>query len=472
MNLFPLPLVPFEEYMLLDDQPAHPMNFHLRLGFRGSLDPAILMAAAERTVRRHPLLTAVVGEADRGGLQWVPGSQDEVSVKWLGGARGEHPPHTPPLDLRREPGLRFWATEGAAGTDLLLQFHHACCDGLGSIGFARDLLLEYARGVLPARHRSAVRVPSLDANRLRGRGDFGLTPQEAEDWMQQKSRAAAAARDFLTRPVASLTPPSPAEDVPLATSYPAVCSRTLSASETAGLRRLSREQEVTVNDLLLRDLLLTIGNWRERQGFEDDASWLRLMVPVNLRSALDQSLPAANVVSMAFLDRRPGDLRRPQRLLRGIHHEMQIIKQERLALAFVLWLAALKNQLGEIARGDSRATCVLTNLGAVLDEVPLPRDRGRLVVGDTLLDSVQLYAPWRLRTSIALAVLQYAGRLNLTLHYDPRVLEAGSAEELFDEFVAQVRSSTASVFSAHQRPLALMPVGGEAEATAEVNDYA
>ena len=467
MNLFPLPLVPFEEYMLLDDQPAHPMNFHMRLRFRGSLDRSILMAAAEQAARRHPLLTAVVGEAERGGLQWVPGTQDAVSVKWLGEATGENPPHTPPFDLRREPGLRFWVTERATGTDLLIQFHHACCDGLGSLGFARDLLLECARGLLPARHRSALRLPPLEANLLRGRGDFGLTPQEAEDWMQQKSRTAVAARDFLTRPVASLTSPSPAEDVPLSASYPAVCSTTLSAQETASLRRLSREQEVTVNDLLLRDLLLTIGNWRERQGLEDDPSWLRLMVPVNLRSALDQALPAANVVSMAFLDRRPGDLARPQRLLRGIHHEMQIIRQERLALAFVLWLAALKNQLGEIVRGDSRATCVLTNLGTVLDELPLPRDRGRLVVGNTVLDRVELFAPWRLRTSIALAVLQYAGRLNLTLHYDPRILEAEDAEELLDEFVAQVRSSSQSVFPTHQRPLVLVPVGAAAGAAAE-----
>ena len=123
-------------------------------------------------------------------------------------------------------------------------------------GFARDLLLEYVRGILPATPtRSALRLPPLEASLLRGRGEFGLTPREREKWMQQQSWAAAAARDFLQRPVASLTPLTPEDDVPLSTNYPSVCSTTLTVQETSELRYVTRQQEVTVNDLLLRDLV-------------------------------------------------------------------------------------------------------------------------------------------------------------------------------------------------------------------------
>jgi hypothetical protein len=91
----------------------------------------------------------------------------------------------------------------------------------------------------------------------------------------------------------------------------------------------------------------------------------------------------------------------------------------------------------------------------VLGDVPLPRDRGRLVVGETVLESVELLAPWRLRTSAAFAALQYADRLNFTVHYDPRVLQHVAAAGLLEAFVAQVRSSLQALSPTPQRAVVL-----------------
>ena len=60
-----LPLVPFEEYMLLDDRPAYPMNFFLRLRFAGCLVPERFDDACRQAVARHPLLAARITRRKR-----------------------------------------------------------------------------------------------------------------------------------------------------------------------------------------------------------------------------------------------------------------------------------------------------------------------------------------------------------------------------------------------------------------------
>jgi hypothetical protein len=60
MPLFPLPLVPFEHYMLTDDRADYPMTFFLQLRFAGSMDQPRFRAALDSAVALHPLLRAHV----------------------------------------------------------------------------------------------------------------------------------------------------------------------------------------------------------------------------------------------------------------------------------------------------------------------------------------------------------------------------------------------------------------------------
>lgn len=459
-RLFPLPLAPFEEYMLLEDQPASPMNFHLRLRFQGHLQPEQFQSAAIVAAARHPLLGALLETTAQGQRQWIPAPQPGPAIQWCTSPAAAALPHTPPFDLSREPGLRLWVSQGPHGSDLLIQLHHASCDGVGGMGFVRDLLLAYDQ----QHHRGTkqtLRLPAWDVSQLPQRASFGLERSTRKRWMQQP-RGLTAARDFLYRTVASLGPSATSGDDSRPSTYPTTCSAALTLKESSWLRRLTHQQAVTVNDLLLRDLLLTLNVWRERHEPAEQAEWLRVMVPVNLRTAAEQTLPAANVVSLVFLDRRVADLQRPTRLLRGIHNEMLIVKRERLALAFVLWLEAARGQLAAIvsdlaARG-SRATSLLTNLGTVLQNVPLARDRGRLVVGDTVLENVELLAPRRMRTSAAFAAVHYAGRLNVTLHYDPRVLPPGLASVLLADFMRRLRLSLETMLAVEASEIVIAPV--------------
>ncbi len=69
--MFPLPLTPFEEYMLSDDCPAYPMTGIERLQFSGFLDRGAFEAALKSTIQRHPLLRTKVNRPRRGRPKWV-----------------------------------------------------------------------------------------------------------------------------------------------------------------------------------------------------------------------------------------------------------------------------------------------------------------------------------------------------------------------------------------------------------------
>ena len=140
----PLPLTPFEQYMLEDDRPNWPMNILLRLQFSGTFARPAFEAAVQASLRRHPLLAAKVEPAGRKRLAWSPASGAPSCVHWTSACDGDSRPAFTPIDLGQEPGLRLRIMEAEETTELWCQCHHACCDGLGLLQFVQDLLVAYA----------------------------------------------------------------------------------------------------------------------------------------------------------------------------------------------------------------------------------------------------------------------------------------------------------------------------------------
>jgi len=459
--VLPLPLVPFEQYMLADDRPAYPMNFFVRLRFAGRFDRPVLDAAMSATLARHPLLTAVARRSRRG---WIWEAADCLpAVQWLTCSPGESLPALKPLDVRVEPGFRVTACEGQGRTDLILQAHHACCDGLATFAFAEDLLVSYAAacGAAPG-----MTLRPFEPQLLRQRGRFGLTTGQFLSVLPKQLVGLLGARQFLMRRPEPLAPVETqdvaslqVDDSLLPSGYPASWTRQLDESQTAGLLTAARTLDVTLNDLLLHGLFLCLAKWRQRHAPDRSGAWLRICVPVSLRTAALDRLPAANAASMVFLDRRPCDMNDPGRLLASIHKEMQLIKRMQLGLTFVLclglrrWLPGfvpaerydtLTNP-GGVRRKRHKDRCfstaILTNLGTLFGRCPLADDRGRVRAGDVVLEDMDLLPPLRPLTSAAFTAWSYARRLNFTLHYDPRVLEAGHAAELLDDMIGSVQRS-------------------------------
>ena len=71
LKLFPLHLTSFEHYMVVDDRPRYPMTFIVQLELSGELQSASFDDAIEKALKRHPLLTAVVGPGKSGKDCWI-----------------------------------------------------------------------------------------------------------------------------------------------------------------------------------------------------------------------------------------------------------------------------------------------------------------------------------------------------------------------------------------------------------------
>src|SRR5580658_4379208 len=114
MSFFPLPLVAFEHYMLVDDQLAYPMAFFFRLKFTGRFDRRRFHEALREALIRHPLLQAHVrgpAEGETTELAWMDASGPEMLVSWNLEISPVLFPKGLRIDLQREAGIRLWAHE-------------------------------------------------------------------------------------------------------------------------------------------------------------------------------------------------------------------------------------------------------------------------------------------------------------------------------------------------------------------------
>jgi len=439
-----LPLTAFEEFLIWEDRPAYPWSIFARMQFSGRIDRRAFESAVAAIMPRHPLLISRVQMSGRRPF-WIvqPGALPEII--WSAGPTGQAFPVTRRQDLREEIGLRLFVVESPGSCDVTLQFHHACCDGGGMSVFGTDLLIAYALAATGT-HSRRLQLPPLDPALLSRRGSYGLNFRKLLKLLPRHLGETRGVLHFFERTPSPLLPyrVSPDDDPP-PPGFPATRTHTFTVAETASLYETARRLGVTINDLLARDIFLALGEWRARHGGGDDDAWLRMMVPVDLRSRGDRLLPAANMVGSVFLDRRSCDFADPAKLLSGIAGEMQDSKNHHLGLIFIYSLRAFGLLPGGLKRNARRDWCsvssIFSNMGRVLRRLPLPKDNGRHVAGDATLELIEGVAPIRPYNCATFLSTEYAGRLTMTLHYDPRPLDPAQADDLTATLARRVRAT-------------------------------
>jgi hypothetical protein len=439
---FPLAFTPMEYYFWCDDRREYPTCYPFELEFSGSLDRHRFATAWTAAIDRHPLLRALVDDSGSRPM-WIEGNGEipefewaEVGVPILG--------LTEQLDLTAKPGIRCWLRIGSESSRIVLRFHHACCDGLGALQFIEDLLLYYHREVHGEESRIAIR--SLQPEALSHRGRIAQIPERPPFWL--KLRYAIAISTFWApllwrRPAPLARSAESAGGVKQAAEQDYMTTR-LDRSTVTRLRQKAAILGVTLNDLLMRDLFVIVGEWQIQNGGRA-TDWLRVNVPVSLRGDGDSQLPAAVRISFAFLTRRLRDCHDGEKLLQSISEEMMRIKKQHLSLRF-LGGVDVAGQVGGMLkwflnRKRSHATIVLSNLGRVLDDTQLPRRQSRLVCGDVVLEQISAIPPVRPFTRAAIVVLTYADELAVSMRGDPKFFDGGQVSKLLAIYVARLRQT-------------------------------
>ncbi len=312
-SIFPLPLTVFENYLRMDDRPAYPMTIPIEMEFLGEVLPTEFEAAYEEAIERHPLFSCLLDTATKPLPSWKYCPEARSRVDWGGLREPRLCPRGEPIDLRREAGIRAWVRSGEGRTIVTIQCHHSVCDGIGSLRFLGDLLGAYSiRTSGPG--DPSVKLPLVRADRLLRRGQFPFQPPEPVTRFQAVRATLREAILWLGRRPAPLgVPRSSRHSPPIAIPFPGTQTHLFSRAETDRLRQVARRNKVSLNDLLTRDVFLAVRDWNSHVGPQSPGRWLRVNMPVSLRSGIHDSMPAANAMSYTFLTRRVADCADPNR---------------------------------------------------------------------------------------------------------------------------------------------------------------
>ena len=238
-----------------------------------------------------------MGRDPRLGQIWLP--TDQVpNIDWapLGTPLGER--YDTRIDLTKEIGLRIWVRQAADRSTVLLHFHHACGDALGTFGFVEDLLALYS-SLYPG--GPAITLRPLKPARLLRRGVAAISKRK---WHQQLLDFTIDVREvlkFLVQVPANLASSNRPTDS-LRPTQAEMRTRSLGPELTAKLRSAAARAGATVNDVLLCDLFVALRRWNAVHCQGKGRKWLRIVMPQNLRTPEDSATPVANIMSFAFLN--------------------------------------------------------------------------------------------------------------------------------------------------------------------------
>ena len=241
----------------------------------------------------------------------------------------------------------------------------------------------------------------------------------------------------------------------------------MAAAELQRLRELASASGVQLNDLLLREMVLSILDWQAEQGrAAPRGGAIRITMPVNLRSEGHRRLPAANVLSYGFLHSRPGEWSDPQSLLASIAGQTRAIVDQGWPQVFLTGLGIAQQAPGLLplilSLSRSFATLVFSNLGDVVRRMRFrpPLFGGKLTAGNLTLERITLVPPVRPGTRLAMAAAIYNGTLSLSTQGCPRTLGLAGAE-MFQSLFARRLARLAELPQPlpASSPVALQPTG-------------
>ena len=427
--------------MLVDDQPAYPMSCFFMIKLRGGFSVSVFEAALQQALVNHPFLTSSVTEAN-GQFHWQ-NTEKMPDVIRLPLDKERRFPISKGIHLFREPALKVAIcnentdpekVELDGRTNITFEVHHSASDAAGIVRFIEDILCEYARltGFADTERESI--EPAL----LVRRGIFGQKRGTILRILAERFCGLRRAWKFLMHRIVPLTPKKPDRDTAMpAVDYPAILHRDLTARETQSVQQKAKQFGVTINDLFLCAAFFAMKNWREQHVTDARRGYFRIALPINLRTPADDRMPAANIVSMVFLDRKPTEIRDSQSLYRSVYLETQHVKRYNLGWTFIRGLTIYQRIFGSFRKMVQQdrcwATATVTNLGRLFADIPLPKREERVQVDTSLeLIGVEASPPVRPWTALGIGVLTYAGCMTINLHYDSAVLTHSDAQSILD----------------------------------------
>ena len=457
--MFPLPLSDFEYYMLVDDRPSHPMVFVMAAQLAGAFQQSALQQALNEVIQCHPFLNCHVTEIAGRGWCWTPLATAAASTGWLEwidsdeASVADFVPQVRSIDLKSEAGLQVVVRASRTQARLFLYIHHVCCDGIGGIQILGELLARYGQKTAAHDARQPVfEVPKKELLLQRENYDAGDATVERQKKSLRKT-VGKISRLLLRKPV-TLSPSIGSANSAFArvtAAAPAILEAVISKASHRKLRAVAAAHDVSLNDLLIGRFLLHIRRWNSRTKPGNDRSWIRLSVPVSMRTGIHDQMPVANVVSYAFVTRRQQECDDMNALLKSIHRQTGDVVFNREGIVCLKIFKVLR----KFPRGmkmflglkSCLSTAVLANIGDVRRRFSgrFPLNNGKWAAGNILVERITGVAPVRPNTRAAVSIGEYAGELSISLRTDAAAINVADSQRFLGEFVEDLERLASEV---------------------------
>lgn len=413
-----------------------PWTMQVEAATTATLDAARLRDASRTTCETYPMAAARCRRAAGGGTshEWVvTDAPAEIPVEVVDGRDADLEAlrrrfYGASFDLTAGPPLGLLVVRGAgeAGGDrLCVRASHVPMDGIGAFVVLQALLSAY-RGDEPVK------------------ADIDGTPQEVMDrvrprGLQRRARLLGATARRLTWFIDPPAAPSGDGDPSSPDGAWRFAHRHLDADATARLVD-DRPDGVSVNDVLLAALHLTLTHWNAVRG--DDPDRISVLMPMNVRPDPEFYAGVGMYTLFDSVSTTPADRRDADAAMARVAAQTDAIKGSDRQFGYLEWwrlLAAVaprpvRERVPSLLFGPGRRlldTAILSNLGRIPALPELPD-------GD-------LVRPWVTPpcwppTPVSVGAVTIGGRLHLGFRYERSVFDADDAAALADRYLERVTS--------------------------------
>ena len=463
--LFPLSLSYIERYFLTDHTASYPMTSIIVAELEGELQRASFEAAWEEARKRHPMVnaTARYNRITLSGV-WSDAGEVPPPITWCDVEDAQAtelcaPVKLPPwgwLDVLRHPGVQAWVHQGTGRSKVTFLVHHACVDGVGILAFMGDLFALYGMRTASTEESRPRLTREYDDDLLRHRQDF-LVPRLSQERLLHLIKVLPGwwteGTAFVFRKTQAIVGDRSPQDA--ANTDPEIPQLHFFEIDADRMKRIDAKLDPAVfslNDLMLRDLILTLRDWNLEYPPLGKAP-LRIDMPMNLRTPDQRELSAANCVSHTFLKPNPQLFDQPKRLLAEIVRLTRKMVYNRDGMMFNCWLRTGfwvpgVVQLMENA-GKNFATTVLSNAGNALRTfgAKFVLADGLAVAGDVRIVRITGVPPVRFGTPAVFCVTRNYRKLSMLARTDPRLFTHGAGESLSNRFRDRLTASMDAILA-------------------------
>ena len=194
---------------------------------------------------------------------------------------------------------------------------------------------------------------------------------------------------------------------------------------TKKLTKYFRDQKMTVTSFFMARFLNRLAD--PNSGLIRTArrsGLLRIALPFNLRWSGTERLPACNVVSYCFINRRIGQCSETKDFFKEIAEDIFYKKHRNVASFFAVGMkifAKIPGALWTMIRMPrSLSTAAFSNLGDTdqIFDSKLKREEGKIALENIKLEEIWFSGPCRNRTSLFFAMYSYANELHYAFRYE------------------------------------------------------